>query len=189
MVFKRGVYTVRLAPALLCCSVILLTHPHCICIHVFLSVNHFVSLAGRCWCEGEDHAQQSLSPMDSMDMGQFLPPSPATSAAPWCGSWRLHWHRYWHQVCALCIYARCMFALSLLTEVAFPSVWKVQDRNGWQTSKGLGKQSLAILVSDRSLLAAKSRAIDFPYCNAAKQRNKLLSRDGRGHRAATCQEE
>lgn len=40
-------------------------------------------------------------------------------------------------------------------------------------------QSLAILVSGRSLLAAKSWAIDLPYCNAAKQRNKLLSRGGK----------
>lgn len=32
-------------------------------------------------------------------------------------------------------------------------------------------KSLVILVSDRSLLAGKSQAIDFPYCNAAKQRN------------------
>lgn len=40
-------------------------------------------------------------------------------------------------------------------------------------------QSLAILVSGRPLLAAKSWAIDLPYCNAAKQRNKLLSRGGK----------
>lgn len=106
-----------------------------------------------------------------------LPPPPA----PWCGSRRLHWHRHRRQVCALCIYVRCTFALSLLTEVAFPSVWKVQDRNGRQRSKGLGEthyQSLPILVSDLCLLVT-SRAIDFPYCNAAKQRDKLLSKDGK----------
>jgi len=66
---------------LLCRSAILPTHLHCVCIHVFLSVNHLVSLAGRCGCEREDqdHAQQNLSPRDSTVIGHFLPPSSATS--------------------------------------------------------------------------------------------------------------
>lgn len=78
------------------------------------------------------------------------------------------------------VYTRCVFALSLLSELA-ASLWKVQDRKGWHGSTGLEKHpsSFATSASGRFPLAGKPQAIDFPYGDATKQLNHLLSRDGK----------
>lgn len=145
------------------CSAALPSSPHT---HVFFLGNYFISLAGRCWCGSEDHAQESLNPIDSMDTGQF----PPLALAPGCGLWRQHQHRHWHQVSALRIHTRYVFAFSLLSELAFPSLWKVQDGKGCHRSKGLWKHPTSFAISDsgRFPLTGKSQAIDFPYGNASK---------------------
>lgn len=68
----------------------------------------------------------------------------------------------------------------LLSELA-ASLWKVQDRKGWHGSTGVEKRpsSFATSASGRFPLTGKPQAIDFPYGDATKQLNHLLSRDGK----------
>lgn len=76
-------------------------------------------------------------------------------------AWGLHRHSHWLQVNAL--RPGCPSALSLFTEVAFPSARKVQDRNGWHRSKGFGKHTVGLLLFQiQTVLCLQVNLLIFP---------------------------
>lgn len=145
---------------------------------VFLSLNHSVSVAGRHWCEGEDLAQHRVSPVPVRIRASSYHPAPSSAFAPWCGSWRLHRERCWQRVRALCLSE--MFAC---TRTVYGSSFSFSLK-GARSEWGAKEQRLretqpecCHFNSESSLLAGKP--IDFPYCNAAKERTKILPGDSK----------
>lgn len=74
---------------------------------------------------------------------------------------------------------RCSPALALGTEVAFPSVWKVQDQNQWQRSKGLGKHSQSVAILIQTVLCLLVNLLIFLTAMLQKERTKILPGDSK----------
>lgn len=74
---------------------------------------------------------------------------------------------------------RCSPALALFTEVAFLSVWKVQDQNEWQRSKGLGKHSQSVAILIQTVLCLLVNLLIFLTAMLQKERTKILPGDSK----------